>query len=36
VAFASGFPSPGNDQIGPEFGLFAALPSWTVVAFPAL
>lgn len=34
VVFASGFLSPGNDQNGEAFGLYAALANGTVVAFP--
>ncbi len=36
VVFASGFLSPAGNQNGPAFGLFAALPSGQVVAFPAV
>jgi hypothetical protein len=34
VAFASGFLNPDNNQGGPAFGLFAALPDGQVVEFP--
>ena len=34
VVFASGFLTPGNNQNGPAFGIFAALPNGNVVAFP--
>jgi len=34
VVFASGFLTPGNNQNGPAFGLFAALPNGDVVTFP--
>ncbi len=34
VVFASGFLTPGNNQNGPAFGIFAALPNGDVVAFP--
>jgi len=34
VLFASGFLTPGTNQNGPAFGIFAALPTGDVVAFP--
>jgi hypothetical protein len=34
VVFASGFLTPSNNQNGPAFGIFAALPNGDVVAFP--
>ena len=34
VVFASGFLTPGTNQNGPAFGIFAALPTGDVVAFP--
>jgi hypothetical protein len=34
VVFASGFLTPDNNQNGPAFGIFAALPNGDVVAFP--
>jgi len=36
VVFASGFLTPGNNQNGPAFGIFAALPTGDVVAFPSV
>ena len=33
VVFASGFLTPGTNQNGPAFGIFAALPTGDVVAF---
>ncbi|MBT8386869.1 MAG: DUF4397 domain-containing protein, partial [Ignavibacteria bacterium] len=36
VVFASGFLTPGNNQNGPAFGIFAALPNGDVVTFPSV
>lgn len=36
VVFASGFLTPANNQNGPAFGIFAALPNGDVVAFSSV
>ncbi|MBT8378813.1 MAG: DUF4397 domain-containing protein [Ignavibacteria bacterium] len=36
VVFASGFLTPANNQNGPAFGIFAALPNGDVVTFPSV